>query len=196
MTHPELDEKLASILKRYQENFSEKIYADEYNSTDVLMETFGITQELKSENKQFWGRQLGMCWQLLIVELCKNTCPDFCSAIRFGNDEPCDLVLGSDAIDTKYRIGSGDSGTLKKFKQYGDFLKEKKRKEKGFRPVLLFLRKDNLPAAMTACQTGGWTAFTGKDTFDYLKEKTGFDLYEWLSFQRDKKTFFINRMEK
>lgn len=188
MTHSDIDKKLSDILKKYQGNFSDKVYVDDYDSTDVLMETFGITQELKRENKQFWGRQLGMCWQLLVVELCRNTCSDFSGALRFGGDEPCDLVLGMDAIDTKYRVGSGDSGTLKKFKQYGDLLREK-----GYRPVFLFLREDNLPAAMTACQAGGWFVYTGMTTFDYLNEKTGFDLYEWLCFHRDQKTFFIER---
>jgi hypothetical protein len=188
MTNIDIDKKLSKILKKYQGNFSEKVYVDDYDSTDVLMETFGVTQELKRENKQFWGRQLGMCWQLLVVELCKNTCANYGEALRYGSDEPCDLVLGADAIDTKYRVGSGDSGTLKKFKQYGDLLKEK-----GYRPVFLFLREDNLPAAMTACQAGGWSIYTGKSTFGYLQDKTGFDLYTWLCYHRDKKTFYINR---
>ena len=83
---------------------------------------------------------------------------------------------------------SGDSGTLKKFKQYGSILKEK-----GFRPVLLFLREDNLPAAINACKKGGWLIYTGQATFDYLREKTGFDLYAWLDSHKDKKTFFIDR---
>ena len=188
MTNSDIDKKLSIILKKYQGNFSEKVYVDDYDSTDVLMETFCVSQELKRENKQFWGRQLGMCWQLLVVELCRYTCADYGDALRFGSDEPCDLVLGSDAIDTKYRVGSGDSGTLKKFKQYGDLLKEK-----GYRPVFLFLREDNLPAAMTACQVGGWSIYTGKSTFDYLHDKTGFDLFNWLCHHRDKKTFYINR---
>jgi hypothetical protein len=55
-----------------------------------------------------------MCWQRLISELCKKTCTDYDLAIRESRDELCDLVVGKDAIDTKYRIGSGDSGTLKK----------------------------------------------------------------------------------
>lgn len=185
----DIDKKLSDILKKYQGNFSDKVYVDDYDSTDVLMEAFGITQELKRENKQFWGRQLGMCWQLLVVELCKNTCSDdFSGALRFGSNEPCDLVLGTDAIDTKYKVGSGDSGTLKKFKQYGDLLRKK-----GYRPVFLFLREDNLPTAMTACQAGGWSVYTGMETFGYLKEKTGFDLHGWLCVHRDQKTFFINR---
>lgn len=190
MTYSDIDKKLSSILRKYQNNFSEKVYVDDYDSTDVLMETFGVTQDLKRENKQFWGRQLGMCWQLLVVELCKNTCSDYGDALRFGGDEPCDLVVGTDAIDTKYRVGSGDSGTLKKFKQYGKLLQDE-----GYRPVFLFVREDNLPAAMTACEVGGWSIYTGKSTFDYLREKTGFDLFGWLYYHRDKGTFFINRDE-
>ena len=190
MTHTDIDKKLSAILKKYQGNFSDKVYVDDYDSTDVLMETFGVTQELKRENKQFWGRQLGMCWQLLVTELCKHTCADYGNALRFDADEPCDLVLGSDAIDTKYRVGSGGSGTLKKFKQYGALLKEN-----AYRPVFLFVREDNLPAAMTACEAGGWSVYTGDSTFKYLQEKTGFDLYGWLCHHRANGTFIIKRSE-
>ena len=190
MTDSEIDKKLSSILKKYQNNFSKKAYVDDYDSTDVLMEAFGITQELKRENKQFWGRELGMCWQLLVIELCKNTCTDYSGALRFGGDEPCDLVIGTDAIDTKYRVGSGDSGTLKKFKQYGKLLQDE-----GYRPVFLFVREDNLPAAMTACKAGGWSVYKGKSTFDYLRKKTGFDLFGWLCHHRDSRTFMIDRKE-
>ena len=189
MSNAQIDINLSAILERYQKNFSEKIYVDDFDSTDILMEAFGITQELKRENKQFWGRQLGMCWQLIVSELCKQTCSDYHDALSFGADEPCDLVLGNDAIDTKYRVGSGDSGTLKKFKQYGKLLIEN-----GYKPVFLFLREDNLPAAMTACDVGGWTTYTGKNTFDYLQGKTGFDLEGWLCKHRDSGTFLINRV--
>lgn len=188
MTHDDIDKKFSDILKKYQGNFSDKIYRDDFDCTDILMEAFGITQELKRENKQFWGRQLGMCWQLLVTELCRNTCPDFSDAPGFSRDKPCDLVLGKDAIDTKYRVGSGDSGTLKKFRQYGALLKEN-----NYRPVFLLLREDNLPAAMTASRAGGWSIYTGMETFNYLKEKTGFDLYEWFCFHREQETFFIDR---
>jgi len=34
---------------------------------------FGLTQEIKAQNKQYWGRELAMCWQRLIVELCQHT---------------------------------------------------------------------------------------------------------------------------
>ena len=188
MTHNDINKKLFTILRTYQNNFSEKVYRDDYDSIDVLMDTFGITQELKRENKQFWGRQLGMCWQLLVVELCKNTCSDYGDAIRVDSGEPCDLIVGTDAIDTKYRVGSGDSGTLKKFKQYGKLLKDK-----GYRPVCLFVRTDNLHTAISACKDAGWSIYTGKSTFDYLREKTGFDLFGWLCHHRNKGTFVINR---
>ncbi|MCK5715999.1 MAG: hypothetical protein KAH77_00805 [Thiomargarita sp.] len=190
MTDSEIDQKLSSILRKYKENFSTKVYVDNYDSTDILMETFGITQDLKRENKQFWGRQLGMCWQFLVVELCKYTCFNYGDALRFGVDEPCDLILGNDAIDTKYRVGSGDSGTLKKFKQYGELLTQN-----GYRPVFLFVREDNLPAAMTACKVGGWSSYTGYSAFAYLQKKTGFDLYGWLCYHKYQGTFLINRSD-
>ena len=124
------------------------------------------------------------------MELYRYTCADYGGALKFGSDEPCDLVLGSDAIDMKYRVGSGDSGTLKKFKKYGALLKQN-----GYRPVFLFLREDNLPAAITACRAGGWCVYTGKATFDYLQQKTGFDLYSGLCRHTEKGTFFIDRSE-
>ena len=116
-----------------------------------------------------------MCWQRLVVELCRQTRNDFGPALRFGSDEPCDLTVGSLAIDTKYRIGSGDSGTLKKFKSYGPLLRSH-----GYEPVLLIVREDNLDAAITACNAGGWTVTTGQRTFDYIRDLTGIDVKELL----------------
>ena len=141
----------------------------------TCLDAFGITQSLKRENRQYWGRELGMCWQRLLVELFQLTCTDFQPALRDGTDEPCDCRLGRDAIDTKYRIGSGDSGTLKKLKAYGRYLSEN-----GYRPVLLFLRSDNLDAAVKASRQGGWTLLFGDDSFGYVRDRTGFDLKDWL----------------
>ena len=47
MIKQEIESRLSSILERYQKNFSEKIYVDVYGSTDVLMDAFGITQDIK-----------------------------------------------------------------------------------------------------------------------------------------------------
>ncbi len=169
------------ILKRYYEAFKEKTYSDENNDTDVLMDIFGITPEQKRENRQYWGRELGMMWQLIVTEICRHHCSSFKPALRIGSDEPCDLIIGNHAIDTKYRIGSGDSGTLKKFKQYGKLLQDY-----DYSPVLLILRDDNLPAAITACLHGGWTVLTGTQAFEYLYQNTGVDVYNLLKQFKDK----------
>lgn len=166
---------LDEILANYQKGFSEKVYSEENDDHDLLMDAYGITPLLKRENRQYWGRELGMCWQRLVVEVCSQTRVDFLPALQIGADEPCDLIVGTLAIDTKYRIGSGDSGTLKKLKAYGLSLKEK-----GFTPVLLIVREDNLGAAITACNVGGWTVKAGQQTFDYVLELTGFDIKAFL----------------
>lgn len=170
------DKKIINpILEKYYTSFKEKTYSDENNDSDVLMDIYGITPEQKRENRQYWGRELGMMWQLIVTELCQQYCENFKPALKIGGDEPCDLIIGYDAIDTKYRIGSGDSGTLKKFKQYGQLLREY-----GYRPVLLILREDNLSAAITACIHGGWTVLTGEAAFDYLDAQTGIDVFKLL----------------
>jgi len=185
MTIPEEDE-IKSILRQYQSSFTSKVYSDENNDHDVLMEVFGITPELKRQNRQYWGRELGMCWQLVVSALFNATRSDFAHGYSDGADELCDLMAGVDAIDTKYRIGSGDSGTLKKFKQYGKTLHGA-----GLNPIFLIVREDNLPAAITACNVGGWTVYTGNQSFEYINNMTGVDLYSFLSQNTGK--FTIDR---
>ena len=182
------ENNLLTIVQKYSENFSGKTYKEESEEVDVLMEAFGITQDLKKENKQYWGRELGMCWQLLVTEVFRNFCPDFSPAKKYGEDEPVDFFIGTSAIDTKYRVGSGDSGTLKKFKQYGQMLNEE-----GFVPIFLLLRKDNLAAAISASANSGWTIYMGEESFQYIYEKTGFDLKNWLINLKEKEQYKINR---
>lgn len=170
-----LEAELITIINQYRQSFSDKSYGEENNDTDILMEIFSITPDKKRENRQYWGRELGMCWQLMITKICETKCKDYKPALKIEADEPTDLFIGNDAIDTKYRIGSGDSGTLKKFKKYGDMLKRQ-----GYRPVLLILREDNLHAAITACKVGGWEIIIGDACFDYIKTKSGFDLKGYL----------------
>ena len=165
------------IIEQYQKSFADKVYNDENNDHDLLMDLFGITPELKRENRQYWGRELGMCWQKIVTEICRHS-GDFGHAFRIGADELCDLTVGNIAIDTKYRVGSGDSGTLKKFKSYGRLPKKR-----GFTPVLLIVREDNLPAAITACSEGGWEIYTGDDTFDYILDLSGFYAKKYLQNQ-------------
>lgn len=179
MSEETTSESLEKILAHYKHAFSTKSFIQETTAEDDLMLIFGLTQETKSHNKQYWGRELGMCWQRIIVELCRQTSRHFGEAVRDKTNELCDLVVENDAIDTKYRVGSGDSGTLKKFKQYGTTLCQS-----GYRPILLVLRDDNLPAAITACKAGGWHVLTSGDSYTYIHRITGFDLRSWLQAQR------------
>jgi hypothetical protein len=182
----DVESDIAGIISRYHLSFLSKVYSEENNDHDVIMDLFGITPLLKRENKQYWGRELGMCWQLIVSSVCKATCGNYQPPQRFGADEPYDLLVGGLAIDTKYRIGSGDSGTLKKFKQYGPMLEAQ-----GFKPVLLIVRTDNLPAAITACRKGGWDVREGRATFEYIEELTKFDLYGFLDSLRGR--FVVER---
>ena len=177
---------LSDVIGRYRATFAGKIYNEENNDHDVIMDLFGITPLVKRENRQYWGRELGMCWQLIVSTLCRYRCAEYQPAQRFGADEPFDLMVGKYAIDTKYRIGSGDSGTLKKFKQYGPLLKSH-----NYTPVLLIVRQDNLPAAITACISGGWTVLQAEASFSFIKDITNFDLYQALCYLRG--SFLVER---
>ncbi|MBI1765491.1 MAG: restriction endonuclease [Acidobacteria bacterium] len=170
-----IETSLGQILSQYQDSFSRKTYQEENNEVDLLMAAFAITPELKRENRQYWGRELGMCWQRLVIELCRQTCPGFKPALRIGADEPCDFIVDRQAIDTKYRIGSGDSGTLKKFKGYGKLLTEQ-----NYQPILLIVREDNLGNAINACLLSGWQVLTGNATYNFIQQLTGFDLKQFL----------------
>ncbi|MEA5618035.1 restriction endonuclease [Cronbergia sp. UHCC 0137] len=147
------------------------------------MNVFSLTAETKRENRQYWGRELGMCWQLIVTKICQYTCHNFQPALRIDDDEPCDLIVDKYAIDTKYRIGSGDSGTLKKFKTYGNLLTNK-----GYTPTLLILRNDNLPAAINACKGGNWQVLIGQESMDFVHKISGVDIKTFLESNAGKYT--------
>jgi hypothetical protein len=178
-------DRLDAVLKNYQDSFIGKVYIEENDDHDLLMDTFGISPALKRENRQYWGRELGFCWQLLVIQACSGL-PIYKPAFKIGGDEPCDLIVGNYAIDTKYRIGSGDSGTLKKFKSYGPLLREH-----GYEPVFLILREDNLPAAIQACQIGTWKVLTGQQSFQFIQQISGFDMESYLKDRASK--FLVER---
>ena len=180
-----IDQGLAEILTRYQESFTGKVYSEENEDHDLLMDVFGLSPQLKRENRQYWGRELGYCWQLLVIEAFKNH-PAYAPALRIDADEPCDLIVGKYAIDTKYRIGSGDSGTLKKFKSSGPLLREE-----GYEPVFLILREDNLSAAIQACNIGTWSVLSGSQSLNFVKKYSGFDLEAFL--KKSATNFPVNR---
>ncbi|MEQ8996580.1 MAG: hypothetical protein RID53_08770 [Coleofasciculus sp. B1-GNL1-01] len=59
MTQEQLDNLLEQILNQYQQAFAERISPEESTEEDDLMLAFGLTQDIKTTNKQYWGRQLG-----------------------------------------------------------------------------------------------------------------------------------------
>jgi hypothetical protein len=182
MSSKSIENSLESILEDYKRSFNNKIFSDNSSDEDDLMLVFGLTQEIKSQNKQFWGRELGHCWEKIITTLCRQKCENFGDRIKYGSGRKhlCDFVIGDVAVDTKYRIGSGDQGTLDKFELYGSKLREK-----GYRPFMLILRKDNLSQAINACQRGGWTVKTDNETYEYISGITSFDLKSWLKAKRN-----------
>ena len=174
--YEKMKEEIKLIIDKYFISFNAKTYIEENEEDDILMQIFHISSKLKKENKQYWSRELGMIWQYLLTTLFMIYSPSkFKPSYRIGKDEPFDLIYGKYAIDTKYRIGSGDAGTLKKFKQYGKILNKM-----GYTPLLLILRNDNLPAAITACEHGGWQIKTGEDVFDFIKNELEIDFHTFL----------------
>ena len=104
MSSKEIENSLETILTKYSESFSEKVFSEQSSAEDDLMRVFGLTQEMKSNNRQYWGRELGACWERLVKELCQLTCDRF----QEPHNTSYDLAIAKDAIDTKYRLGSGD----------------------------------------------------------------------------------------
>ena len=174
MNSDQLSRSLQKIIARYRISFESKIFAEESSEEDDLMRLFGLTQAIKAQNKQYWGRALGTCWERLVKEVCKQRCDNY----REPQDTTYDLSVGRDAIDTKYRIGSGDAKTLKGWKQNG-----KKLASQGFRPILLIVRQDSLRQAIAACTLGGWVVKSGSEAYEYLDELARFDLRSWLRNQ-------------
>lgn len=179
-------EQISDILHRYRNSFSSKTYNEENTESDILMELFGITSEIKMENRQYWGRELGLCWEKIITEVITSHRDDYLVPEKLGKQEIFDTGFGEYAIDTKYRIGSGDSGTLKKFRSYAEQIKEL-----GKTPVLLILRTDNLKTAIRSCETAGWIVITGEESMNFIQTQTGFNLKEYLL--SNKGQFHIDR---
>jgi hypothetical protein len=55
------------------------------------------------------------------------------------------------------------------------------------------VREDNLPAAIKACRVGGWKVLQGEESFDYILDRSGFDLLEAFDKFSETKEFYIAR---
>lgn len=166
---------LEDILAHYQHAFQSKLHTDTHGPSDVLMEAFGVTPEMKTAAAQYWGRELGMCWERLVRGLFACNAAGFGPPLANGAGEPCDFTVDGQAVDTKYRLGSGDSGTLRKLADNAEWLRSQ-----GFSPVMLFLREDSLDTAISRMRKAGWRVLQGDASFDFITEHTGQDLRGFL----------------
>lgn len=54
----------------------------------------------------------------------------------------------------------------------------------NLKPVLLILRIDSLANPIRAAKSAGWQILEGIDSFDFIKEQTGYDLYNYLDSKK------------
>ena len=182
------EDKLDHYLESYYNSFFKKAHTPDNFSTlhDVLMDVYGVTPKQKHESSQFWGRQLGALWQKLVSAVFEQSSlvQNYTGPIRITDndgklDEPADLSGNGYAIDTKYRIGSGDAKFIKQTEKNAAILNSM-----NLKPVLLILRIDSLANPIRAAKSAGWQILEGIDSFDFIKEQTGYDLYNYLDSKK------------
>lgn len=166
---------LDAILGHYKESFRTKLHEENLGAPDVLMDVFGITPQMKAQASQYWGRELGMCWERLVRQVMRDHAQDVGPALASPSGSPCDFTMGNVAVDTKYRLGSGDSGTLNKLAANSAWLQSKQ-----YQPVMLFLREDSLDSARSKMVRAGWRVLEGQASFDFIQQHTGQDLRAYL----------------
>lgn len=174
-TSTEIDHGLRRVLQSCKAAFDVKVFEDFDTGTDVLMDSLSVTPAMKAANRQYWGRQLGACWEALLRSVWAERSP----FVRFPKPGdpiyPCDIVSEGLAIDAKYRIGSGDSGTLQKLARNAKTLVTS-----NLQPILLVLRDDSLKSAISAAKAGGWKVVEGEAAFEFVHVTLGHDILEFL----------------
>ena len=169
-----IDNKLKKTLQEYKELFTLYDEAPVPSASDILLNIFNLSGEDILKNKQYWHRHLGACWEKLVKSVFSSRA-DYQHAVRIHKKSPCDFAFSDKAIDTKYRLGSGDSGTLEKLAKNAAWLKAL-----GYFPVMLILRSDNLPNALSRMSSAGWQVLTGDDCFEFIRCHGGLDLKKYM----------------
>jgi hypothetical protein len=180
---PDASADFHNILTRYQEAFQAKLHHEQLGGMDMLMAAFGLTPQDKAAASQYWGRELGMCWERLVCS-CYAPLPSYEPGLAHATGQPCDFVYGRMAVDTKYRLGSGDAGTLKKLAENARWLKARK-----YEPVMLFLRTDSLASATSRMRRAGWQVLEAEESFELVKAHTARDLLAELQAVKDSYRF-------
>jgi hypothetical protein len=174
-TSRSLDLILDGALGRYHETFTDRMPEEQDAVSDALMDFFRLTPEIKNRERQFYGRHLGAAWEEIAGKILHAHDPSTEFPRPGTEDTPCDIVYRGFAIDTKYRIGSGDSGTMRKLAGNASTLARR-----GFVPLLLIFRNDSLKPSISAARTGGWTICEGEAAVSFIRTHTGYDLLDFL----------------
>lgn len=177
---PDLSVQIAEILSPARTRLRQ-VEPAPVGDSDFLMQALGVTPADKAVNAQLVGRTLGTVWERLVRAAVKSAPTGTYGGrvLRPGTrTELCDLQLDTSdvefCVDAKYRLGSGDSKTLRSIRQAGQQLREA-----GKEPLLLVLREDSNPVALAACST--WTILTGEDSLAWVREHCGCDLRELIT---------------
>lgn len=67
--------ELSPILAHYAKAFDQKTVKEHVRTPDVLTDHFSLTPAQVVAEPQFWGRELGMCWERLVRELFMHHVP-------------------------------------------------------------------------------------------------------------------------
>jgi hypothetical protein len=184
-----VDDRLGEILDAQRRSFEAKVHRPRERGSDLLMEAFGISPVQLQSHSQYWSRQLGMCFERLVRAACEHR-SECRLPLRTGGREPWDLEFGQEAWELKYRLGSGDAGTLSRLADNAGLARER-----GLAPVLLILRSDSLRAATARAAAGGWEVVCGERALAHVRRRSGFDLHAWLAEQAGRFTFEPGRRE-
>lgn len=76
-TNRKLDSEMVSVMRHYSDSFGGTIHNEASEETDILMDAFELTPTVKNANRQYWGRELGMCWQRLVIAVSATDCKAF-----------------------------------------------------------------------------------------------------------------------
>ena len=166
-----LKEDIRRILGKYRRSFASKQFNEHEMTSDLLMEALGVTPATKALNRQYWGRELGSAWESILKAAWSRNDENHIFPQPGDPLRPCDIVGKGFAVDAKYRIGSGDSGTLQKLSRNAKTLLANQAK-----PILLIFRHDSLRSAVSAAKSGGWMVYEGQNTFDFVRCHLGVDL--------------------
>lgn len=170
----DLSAQLSPTIAKYTALFTRQVYNEEPFQSDILLEAFHLSPVVIRQHKQYWHRHLGACWERLVKSVFSSHV-SYQGTIRLKNKSPCDFTFDKIAVDTKYRLGSGDSGTMGKLSRNAQWLKSM-----GFEPMMLILREDNLPQAIARMQGAGWAVLCADASFKFIARHGDFDLKAYL----------------